>query len=154
MCRISGIISPLHPIEALQPMVKEMCRIQEHGGPDDEGMYTDAAQHLVLGHRRLSLIELSMAGHQPMSYSDGRYTISYNGELYNYLEIRMELMGAGFKFNTNSDTEVILAAFAAWGCNAFHRFNGMFAFAIYDKQVAEIYLVRDTSGIKPLYYAG
>ena len=153
MCRISGIISPPHPIEALQPMVKEMCRIQEHGGPDDEGMYTDAAQHLVLGHRRLSLIELSMAGHQPMSYSDGRYTISYNGELYNYLEIRMELMGAGFKFNTNSDTEVILAAFAAWGCNAFHRFNGMFAFAIYDKQVGEIYLVRDTSGIKPLYYA-
>ena len=130
-----------------------MCRILQHGGPDDEGFYSCADQHLVLGHRRLALIDLSPGGHQPMAYADDRYWIDYNGELYNYIELKAELVRAGYLFKTASDTEVILASFAAWGTNAFQRFNGMFAFALWDNLTATIYLVRDASGIKPLYYA-
>ncbi len=134
-------------------MVKEMCHSLKHGGPDDEGFYNDEKNKLVLGHRRLALIDLSPGGHQPMCYDKERYWISYNGELYNYREIKAELAAAGYMFCTASDTEVILAAFAAWGTNAFKRFNGMFAFALWDSQSASLYLVRDRSGIKPLYYA-
>jgi asparagine synthase (glutamine-hydrolysing) len=130
-----------------------MCNSLKHGGPDDEGFYSDAEQGLVLGHRRLALIDLSPGGHQPMSYAAERYWISYNGELYNYIEIKAELAAAGYQFRSASDTEVILAAFAAWGTNAFKRFNGMFAFALWDSTDASIYLVRDRMGIKPLYYA-
>ena len=129
-----------------------MCELQKHGGPDDDGIYTDDANNLVLGHRRLALIDLSPGGHQPMPYANERYWITYNGELYNYPEIKSELILAGYTFKTASDTEVILAAFAAWGSNAFKRFNGMFAFALWDKEKKTLYLVRDRSGIKPLYY--
>src|SRR5688500_14172237 len=125
MCRIAGIINPALPILELQSMVKEMCSLQEHGGPDDEGFYTSEEQHLVLGHRRLSLIDLSACGHQPMGYQGGRYQLSYNGELYNYLELKKELQQSGLCFTTASDTEVILAAFAKWGTDSFKRFNGM-----------------------------
>ena len=130
-----------------------MCDSLKHGGPDDEGFYSNAEHKLVLGHRRLALIDLSPGGHQPMPYDKERYWISYNGELYNYIEIKAELAEAGFIFKTSSDTEVILAAFAAWGTNAFRRFNGMFAFALWDAVTATLYLVRDRSGIKPLYYS-
>ena len=141
------------PIAELNTKVREMCNILKHGGPDDEGFYSDEKEHLALGHRRLALIDLSPGGHQPMSYADGRFWITYNGELYNYLQIKAELGKAGYLFRSTSDTEVILAAFAAWGTNAFRRFNGMFAFALWDSVEATIYLVRDASGIKPLYYA-
>jgi asparagine synthase (glutamine-hydrolysing) len=134
-------------------MVKQMCNSQKHGGPDDEGFYTNQENKLVLGHRRLSLIDLSEGGHQPMSYHNNRYWISYNGELYNYKIIKAELALAGYTFKTASDTEVILAAFTAWGCNAFKRFNGMFAFALWDSELSTIYLVRDPMGIKPLYFS-
>lgn len=130
----------------------EMCEALKHGGPDGEGFYEDETNHLALGHRRLALIDLSPGGHQPMSYADGRYWITYNGELYNYRELKEELRSAGYAFHSFSDTEVILAAFAAWKTNAFRRFNGMFAFALWDSQEKIIYLVRDASGIKPLYY--
>ena len=153
MCRIAGIINESTPVEELDGMVREMCRILQHGGPDDEGFYRSAGQHLVLGHRRLALIDLSPGGHQPMSYADNRYWITFNGELYNYRELKAELVRAGYLFKTVSDTEVILAAFAAWGTNAFQRFNGMFAFALWDETESTIYLVRDASGIKPIYYA-
>ena len=153
MCRISGILNPQLPTAALEGMVKEMCTIMKHGGPDDEGVYTDAAHHLVLGHRRLSLIDLSEGGHQPMTYGEGRYVISFNGEIYNYRELRATLIKEGFSFKTESDTEVILAAFAAWGTASFEKLNGMFAFAIWDKAESKLFLVRDPSGIKPLYYA-
>lgn len=152
MCRIAGIINPSLPVTEIAVMVKEMCHLLKHGGPDDEGFYSNDEYHLVMGHRRLALIDLSPGGHQPMSYADGRYRISYNGELYNYLEIKAELTKAGFDFVSKSDTEVILAAFAAWGTNAFQRFNGMFAFALWDNETRTFYLVRDGSGIKPLYY--
>lgn len=124
-----------------------------HGGPDDEGIYTDNDANLVLGHRRLSLIDLSASGHQPMTYSAGRFVLSFNGEIYNYREIKAGLLKAGFTFQTESDTEVILAAFAAWGTKSFERLNGMFAFALWDNQESKLYLARDASGIKPLYYS-
>jgi len=134
-------------------MVGEMCCILKHGGPDDEGIYGDDEQHLVLGHRRLSLIDLSDCGHQPMSFAEGRFVITFNGEIYNYQELKEELQKEGVQFRTESDTEVILAAFANWGTASFDKLNGMFAFALWDKENSKLYLVRDASGIKPLYYA-
>jgi len=130
-----------------------MCDILQHGGPDDEGFYCCAEHHVALGNRRLALIDLSSCGHMPMSYADGRYWITYNGEIYNFPEIKEELEKSGYSFKSHSDTEVILAAFAAWGTNSFKRLNGMFAFALWDNETANLYLVRDGSGIKPLYYS-
>jgi asparagine synthase (glutamine-hydrolysing) len=153
MCRISGIVNPSVPTASLKMMMGEMCQILRHGGPDDEGIFVNEEAHLVLGHRRLSLIDLSDWGHQPMNYGEGRYVITFNGEIYNYKELKSELQREGACFRTNSDTEVILAAFATWGTTAFNRLNGMFAFALYDKANKKLYLVRDSSGIKPLYYA-
>lgn len=125
----------------------------KHGGPDDEGIFCDRENSLVLGHRRLSLIDLSDAGHQPMSYGDGKYQVSFNGEIYNYRELKSELQQSGCCFKTNSDTEVILTAFASFGVAAFDKLNGIFAFALWDQANGKIYLVRDPSGVKPLYYA-
>jgi len=153
MCRIAGIVNPSLSTNELKGMVKEMCAILKNGGPDDEGFYLDEDLPLVLGHRRLSIIDTSEAGHQPMSYGNGRYQITYNGEIYNYKELREKLKHEGFAFKTNSDTEVILAAFAAWGTSSFSQFNGMFAFALLDTFSDQLYLVRDAGGIKPLYYA-
>src|SRR5436189_2511454 len=109
-----------------------MCDIQRSVGPDDAGTWCSKDHHLVLGHRRLSIIDLSPAGHQPMSYADGRYWITYNGEVYNYPELRAELEGKGYKFKSQTDTEVILAAYAEWGAKCLQKFNGMWAFLIYD----------------------
>ncbi len=153
MCRIAGIFNNAYSIEELGIMVSSMCKNLQHGGPDDEGFYTTSDGHFCLGHRRLTIIDTSYGGHQPMMYADGRYVISYNGELYNYKKIRDELKGAGWDFKTSCDTEVVLAAFAAWGTASFERFEGMFAFALLDNSDNEIYLVRDAGGIKPLYYA-
>lgn len=149
MCRISGIINKDFQPEALQSIVQDMCLSLQHGGPDDEGIYQD--RHLVLGNRRLSLLDLTPAGHQPMHYGD--YVITYNGELYNFPALKEELQSLGHRFTNHTDTEVILAAFAQWNIQSFERFNGMFAFALYDKKQNDIYLVRDASGIKPLYYS-
>lgn len=129
-----------------------MCLLQQHGGPDDEGIYACPENKLALGHRRLALIDLSPSGHQPMIY-DNRYIISFNGEIYNFPALKKELMDGGWQFQTHSDTEVILAAFARWNVQSFSRLAGMFAFALYDRQEGEVYLVRDPSGIKPLYYS-
>lgn len=129
-----------------------MCDVQQHGGPDDEGFYISENNRMVLGHRRLSLIDLSSAGHQPMAW-ENRYQIVYNGELYNYQELKSELVALGCHFQNQSDTEVILAAYATWGRSAFSRFNGMFAFAIWDDVAHQIHLVRDVTGIKPLYFS-
>jgi asparagine synthase (glutamine-hydrolysing) len=153
MCRIAGILSTAYPIDEVKYMVQSMCTTLQHGGPDDEGIYTDIDNHLCFGHRRLSIIDTTSAGHQPMLYQQNRYAITYNGELYNYLLLKADLKAIGFQFKTNSDTEVLLAAYAAWGTKAFDRLEGMFAFAIYDKQYGTVVLVRDVAGIKPLYYA-
>lgn len=121
-----------------------------HRGPDFGS--TKLFDNLALGHRRLSIIDLSENANQPMSTSDGRYTIVYNGEVYNFLEIKDGLLQKGIEFSTHSDTEVILKAFVEYGTLCFSMFNGMFAFAIYDKVKKELILVRDRFGIKPLYY--
>jgi len=153
MCRIAGIIDRSAPVTATQAKVREMCRLLQAGGPDGEGIYTDEAASLVLGNRRLSILDLGATGNQPMSWLNQRYWITYNGELYNYPELKAALLKEGCHFNSTGDTEVILAAFATWGEAAFRRFNGMFAFALWDTVAGSLYLVRDPSGIKPLYYA-
>lgn len=153
MCRIAGIINPNLPAEHINRMVAQMCSLQEHGGPDDEGVYSNASCSLVLGHRRLSIIDSSSAGHQPMSYKEGRFVITYNGEIYNYQVLKADLKSKGHCFTTECDTEVILAAYAEWGVGAFEKLEGMFAFAIWDNRERELIMARDASGIKPLYYA-
>jgi len=152
MCRIAGVINKhLQPGE-ITGQVKAMCRALRHGGPDDEGMFTDEHHSLAFGHRRLSIIDLSANGHQPMA--DARQTtwITFNGEIYNYLELRKELLSLGAQFTSVTDTEVIIVAYLQWGTGAFARFRGMFAFALFDSIKKRTYLVRDTAGIKPLYY--
>jgi len=111
-----------------------------------------ARAFLALGHRRLSILDVSAAGHQPLSYGDGRYWIAYNGEVYNYLELRRELEAAGHRFRSGTDTEVITAAYAQWGEGCLERFNGMFALALYDRRRETLFLARDRFGVKPLYY--
>lgn len=106
----------------------------------------------ALGHRRLSIVDLSAAGHQPMSYADGRYWIVYNGEVYNHVELRSELEALGHGFKSHTDTEVILAAYAEWGPDCLARFNGMFAFVLFDRSTASVFTARDRFGVKPLYY--
>ncbi len=156
MCGINGIYGLEHTTLAKQK-IAAMNTCMKHRGPDDEGIY--AKEKTALGHRRLSIIDLSAAGHQPMQSADGRYHIVYNGELYNYKELKFELQRVVAKsgqqayfFQTNTDTEVIIAAYARWGADCLQRFNGMFAFAIWDDQQKELFIARDRMGIKPLYY--
>jgi asparagine synthase (glutamine-hydrolysing) len=121
-----------------------------HGGPDDAGIYLEPKTGLALGHRRLSILDLSSSGHQPMEFEN--LVITYNGEVYNFREIREELEGEGYKFISNTDTEVVLKAFHKWGIKAIHKFRGMFAFAVWDKKEKKLYLFRDRIGVKPLYW--
>jgi len=129
-----------------------MCEALKHGGPDDQGIFSDEKVSLAFGNRRLSIIDLSVNGHQPMSDIDQRAWITFNGEIYNYRELKQQLLKSGAKFHSDTDTEVILEAYLYWGTDAFSKLRGMFAFALYDKEKAMVYLVRDTTGIKPLYY--
>jgi asparagine synthase (glutamine-hydrolysing) len=153
MCGIAGLIS-----QNPQGFINSMLRSIEHRGRDDEGVWTsrpiDAEERRVcLGHRRLSIIDTSSAGHQPMLTADGRFVVILNGEIYNYRELREQLATKGHRFRTQTDTEVLLAAWAEWGDECLSRLNGMFAFALWDDQEHALYLVRDRVGIKPLYYA-
>lgn len=125
-------------------------QIMKHRGPDDEGIFLE--ENVGLGFVRLSIIDLSPAGHQPMSSHDERYVIVYNGEIYNYIELRNDLKSLGYSFKTNSDTEVLLASYIEWGEECLHRFNGMWAFVIYDRIQKRIFAARDRYGIKPFYY--
>ena len=152
MCRIAGILNLSLSVESLQNTVETMCEILKHGGPDDGGIFTSAKEHLVLGNRRLALMDLSRAGHQPMEY-ESRYWMTYNGEIYNFPELRATLTEMGHRFSTNTDTEVILAAYSRWGVQSFARLKGMFALAIWDTVEKELILARDPAGMKPLYYS-
>lgn len=150
MCGIAGIFN-INNISAFEvELVKRFNDIQRHRGPDDEGIYSD--ESCVLGHRRLSIIDLSKDGHQPFCSDDGRYILVYNGEIYNYIELKKELEGNGWNFKTKTDTEVLLKAYLQYGKDCLKKFNGMFAFAIYDKIAKNIFFARDRVGIKPLYY--
>ncbi len=149
MCGISGIIYKNKNKKDYEVEIKSMNKLINHRGPDDNGIYVEDS--FAFGHTRLSIIDVSDAGHQPMSYGN-RYVITYNGEVYNYLEIKDELLKNGYKFNNNSDTEVILAAYSYWGEKVVDKLNGMFAFAIYDLEEKKCFIVRDRTGVKPLYY--
>lgn len=154
MCRIAGIVSiKLSKQNSIEHHVKMMANSMAHGGPDGEGFFFDQNLSLALAHRRLSLIDLSNAGQQPMFIDNQSIGIVYNGEIYNYLEIKHELKLLGHQFFSGTDTEVILRAYKQWGTNSFKKFNGMFAFAILDKRKDILILARDVAGIKPLYYS-
>jgi asparagine synthase (glutamine-hydrolysing) len=152
MCGITGILSP-DPRGAAERarLVSEMTCTLAHRGPDDSGSWTDA--HIALGHTRLSIIDLSAAGHQPFVDETGRYVLVYNGEIYNYLELRERLAGLGHRFRTHTDTEVVLQAWIRWGPDALSLFNGMWAFALWDRESRELIAARDRAGKKPFYYA-
>jgi asparagine synthase (glutamine-hydrolysing) len=150
MCRIAGIIDNQNNSEQFVIQIKAMCAIMAHGGPDDEGSLI-IDNSVAFGHRRLSILDLSSAGHQPMIYED--LTITYNGEIYNYQSLKNELKILGFSFKTETDTEVILVGFKVWGTALFNKLEGMFAFALYQQTEKTTYLVRDQMGIKPLYYS-
>ncbi len=150
MCRIAGIYNP--KTDNLEADILRMRDSMHRGGPDDAGIFLHNEIPLALGHRRLSFLDLSSAGHQPMPSKDNRLQLIFNGEIYNFQKIRAELKKAGHDFHTQSDTEVILAAFLEWGVDCFQHFNGMFALAIWDEKTSTITLARDHAGIKPLYY--
>lgn len=148
MCRIAGIVNRCLAVEhaSICAMLKSMSR----GGPDDEGIFLDG--NVCFGHRRLSIIDTSKAGHQPMLDSRDEIVISFNGEIYNYLQLRKELEVMGVCFKSNTDTEIIIYCYKMWGVEAFKRFEGIFSFAIFDRSKNKILLVRDFPGVKPLYY--
>ncbi len=153
MCGIAGFVDRAGPSEAqpddVQALVKSMCQVIRHRGPDDSGTYVgDGA---ALGMRRLSLIDV-VAGHQPMANEDGTLRVVFNGEIYNFRELRADLQARGHEFSTSSDTEVIVHAYEEWGEQAFRRLRGMFAIALWDARDRVLLLVRDRVGIKPLYY--
>ena len=146
MCGIAGFVSEKLDISTL----RSMCNILQHRGPDAEGFF--CKQNIGLGHRRLSIIDISEAANQPMFSSDGDWVIILNGEIYNYRELRKELIDKGCVFKTNSDTEVILHSFQLYGTEAVHRFIGMFSFAIFNLPSETLFVFRDRVGVKPLYY--
>jgi asparagine synthase (glutamine-hydrolysing) len=134
-----------------EEVLRRMMAAVAHRGPDADGMFTDAS--CALGHRRLAIIDLSDAARQPMSDATGRYTLIYNGEIYNFTELRRELEACGRRFRSQSDAEVLVNAWAEWGSGSLERLNGMFAFAVWDTREQTLTLVRDRYGVKPLYYA-
>jgi asparagine synthase (glutamine-hydrolysing) len=152
MCGIAGLIT-----SNSEQHIGAMLRSMEHRGRDDEGVWTsapidEAGNKVCLGQRRLAIIDTTEAGHQPMLSADGRYVITFGGEIYNYRELREELKSKGYNFRSDTDTEVLLNAFAEWGATCLPRLNGMFAFAVWDNRERVLTLARDRVGIKPLYY--
>jgi asparagine synthase (glutamine-hydrolysing) len=149
MCGIAGIVhldgAPASPV-----LLKRMTDAIAHRGPDGEGHWIEG--NIAVGHRRLAIIDLSPAGHQPMVSADHRFVLTYNGEVYNFQELRSELQAKGYWFRSKTDSEVVLYALAEWGEKAVNRFNGMFAFALWDRKERTLLLGRDRYGIKPLYY--
>jgi asparagine synthase (glutamine-hydrolysing) len=149
MCGIVGQLNfdnnPVSPV-----ILKKMTDVIKHRGPDGEGHWID--ENVGFGHRRLSIIDLSPAGHQPMISADHRYVLTYNGEIYNFRELRTELEAKGYWFRSQTDSEVVLSALAEWGSEALLKFNGMFALAFWDRKEKKLLLARDRYGIKPLYY--
>src|SRR5688572_16020503 len=154
MCGIAGFAditaSVPRPLDADRSRVKAMCDVMRHRGPDDEGFHVEPG--VALGMRRLSIIDLS-TGHQPIHNEDGTAWVVFNGEIYNYRELRTALERAGHRFYTSSDTETIVHGYEEWGEAVFSRLRGMFGIAIWDARDRTLLLARDRAGIKPLYYA-
>ena len=154
MCGIAGFLQLCAETPApLETLARAMADAIRHRGPDDAGAWADADAGIALGHRRLAIIDLSPAGHQPMASADGRYVVVYNGEIYNHGDLRKELESLGATFRGRSDTEVVVEGFARWGITAtVPRLIGMFAFAVWDRETRQLTLIRDRLGIKPLYW--
>jgi asparagine synthase (glutamine-hydrolysing) len=149
MCGIAGIYRPgQEPIS--HKVIKKMTDAIAHRGPDGEGYFIDI--DIALGHRRLAILDLTAAGSQPMSTADGQIVVVYNGEIYNHLDLRFQLQERGYRFNSRTDTEVLLYGYREWGLDIIPKLNGMFAFALWDARERELILARDRYGIKPLYF--
>jgi asparagine synthase (glutamine-hydrolysing) len=152
MCGIAGILTKNGDQNDLEILIQRMQKVLQHRGPDDQGIYIAEDRQVAIAHTRLSILDLSPAGHQPMSTADERYWITFNGEIYNFQELRRQLIAQGEKFNSHTDTEVILKLYRKFGANCVHHLRGMFAFAIWDDHEKTCFLARDPLGIKPLYY--
>lgn len=148
MCGIVGIINRKE--EVTRDLIQKACDLIAHRGPDDKDYFTEGK--VGFGHRRLSIIDISEQGHQPMFSEDGNFVLIYNGEIYNHLELRHELSKSGYQFKGTCDTETLLYGYIHYGKSIVSRLNGIFSFAIYDKVKRQIFIVRDQFGIKPLYY--
>lgn len=156
MCGIAGIMCLQRrkcEVNRMETVLKDMTDLLAHRGPDGEGRLTLDEGHVFFGHRRLAIIDLSEDAKQPMQNRDKRFSITYNGEIYNYQELRKELELLGYHFDTKSDTEVLLKVYEAWGVEGIQKLNGIFAFAVWDDYKKELIMVRDRYGTKPLYYA-
>lgn len=152
MCGICGIFDFNSNARLSHDLLNNMADTLAHRGPDDQGMYLGPDRHLGFGFRRLSIVDLSPAGHQPMSNEDGTVWIVFNGEIYNHAELRRELELAGHVYRSRTDTETVIHGYETWGEDVVHRLRGMFAFAIWDENRRRLFLARDRIGIKPLYY--
>jgi len=153
MCGIAGLIATERPLDWSEEAITKMIDCLEHRGPDDRGIWASSRAPVVLGHRRLSIIDLSVTGHQPMVSQDGRYALVLNGEIYNFKLLREKLEAVGRRFRGCSDTEVVISAIEQWGVEAaLKRFTGMYALAIWDELEGQLFLARDRMGEKPLYY--
>src|SRR5215475_6490090 len=150
MCGIAGCLALAHEADLDQNWVAGALECISHRGSDDDGIYTD--QDVSLGFRRLAIIDLSLAGHQPMQFADGRYWMVYNGEIYNYIELGQELRDQGVELRSSGDSEVLLETYALVGKEVVHRLRRMYAFAIWDTWTRELFCARDPFGIKPFYY--
>ena len=151
MCGIAGVLNYSNEKELVHSaQIEKMCKVIAHRGPDGQGVFIDS--NLGLGHRRLSIIDLSNAASQPLQDQTGRYVISYNGEVYNYRELRDDLLKLGHVFQSASDTEVILESYKQWGLDFLEKLNGIFTFAIWDKIERSLLVARDPVGIKPLFF--
>src|SRR3990167_4431741 len=149
MCGIVGVCN-LNGEPVAECLLRRMTNAIAHRGPDGEGHYTDG--QVGLGHRRLAIIDLTTAAHQPMANETGKVLLTYNGEIYNFQKLRVELEALGHRFHSSTDSEVVVHGWEEWGEECLLRFNGMFAFAIWDRTQRRLFLARDRYGVKPLYW--
>lgn len=155
MCGIIGVHSPNAPLDYSSSQLMNAMALMHYRGPDAQDCFVSSSGRMIIGHLRLSIHDLTEAGKQPMhlNATNGLYSVVFNGEIYNFLEIKEELISLGYSFYTGTDTEVVLASYAAWGESCVRRFNGMFAIAIYENESGKLFLSRDRLGKKPLYYS-
>src|SRR6266704_6162417 len=149
MCGIAGLLELKRNAQANSAILRQMCDVMAHRGPDDEGIYTQ--DRIGIGMRRLSIVDLA-TGHQPMSNEDGSLWIVFNGEIYNHQSLREPLIARGHSYRTHSDTETIIQLYEEYGKDCVQHLRGMFAFAIWDRNRKTLFIARDRLGIKPLYY--